>query len=528
MIEPHELGENAIRELALNLYKDPKSAIKEGVTNGLDEQRAKDKNERKIEIRTHVGKDDDIEIEDFGNGIENYPNFKKFLSGTKSVAGKVSSYSQIDPDISGNKGVGKLGLLLIAGGDDPLVIFYSHRPEMEIPNTDGEKEILKRQGLVVKMTLGGFDCEAVDTSDALPHPGVKVVIKHARYELLGSESNLIGYLSKMFAIRIRRGTKIFFNGNKISPPENFESDWFKLFPLSDGTFVYGNLSNAEKTESKNLQIFHKTIYVDALSFEHKVKGWINDDYIVPTSSREGIKDTPRWTEIQRELLQHLNKNFEKPEAPKLGKLGREKEKKALLLKGLERMKHLLSGQYDPNGIFGEVTGGFDKKGKLEKKSGVKLTQTGDEQAEPVIPIGGGTRGKGGRHGGIGNKPGYEDGGDHDILTSTGNNIKMREGPINPDIAILAIYAETKPVMAEFSPNGLQFIWNTYFPQSLKAFNATGPDWVYLTCPIYAQALTNLNIAVEKKTEIVSADEWQKRYAEYMKFLIDESKKGAKR
>lgn len=70
-IEPHEFGENAIRELSRHLYKHPKSALKEGITNGLDQQSSKPKLAR-IDITTHVGPDDDLWIEDPGTGIEDY------------------------------------------------------------------------------------------------------------------------------------------------------------------------------------------------------------------------------------------------------------------------------------------------------------------------------------------------------------------------------------------------------------------------------------------------------------------------
>jgi len=520
MIEPHEVGENAIRELALHLYKHPKSAIKEAVTNGLDEQRHKPRDETRVEISTHVGPDNDIWIEDFGFGIINYAKFKKYLRGYKEVGSTVSSYTQIDPEIVGNKGVGKLGFLMLAGGDNPAVEFWSHKPRIE-----DEPGL----GLQITMTFAGFDAKPMNSVDALPHPGVRVVIKKARYELLPRESDLIKYLSEVFAIRIRRGTKIFLDGNRIVHPEGFNSKEEELFQLSDGTVLVGNIRRAEKSESKNIWVFNKTILVDTMSFEHKCKGWINDNLIVPTSSREGIEDTPRWLEIQDKLREYLDEHFEKPTMPKIGRMGREKDKKALLIKGLQYRDHLLSGYYDAKGVYGEIMGGLNDKGKLTKKENVKLTNTGDAEDGPVIPIGPGHRGKGGRYGGNGKKPGYEEGGDQTILTGAGKNPRMAHGPVDPDIPQIIAYAEDKIVMAEFAPNGTQFIWNTYYPQTVKAHKATGPDWMYLVAPVYAQALTNLDLNTDKT--IITMEDWQKRYAVYMKFLINSEtseKKGVKR
>ena len=52
----------------------------------------------------------------------------------------------------------------------------------------------------------------MNSNIALPHHGLKVVIKHAKRPIV-QDNKLIEYLSKTFAIRIARGAKIFVNGN---------------------------------------------------------------------------------------------------------------------------------------------------------------------------------------------------------------------------------------------------------------------------------------------------------------------------
>ena len=424
-IEPHEFGENAIRELSRHLYKHPKSALKEGITNGLDQQSDKPKLAR-IDITTHVGPDDDLWIEDPGTGIEDYTQFKRILRGYKTVGDRVSSYTQIDPDIGGNKGLGKLGFLMLAGGEDPTVEFYSNRPAIA-----GK---YKGQGLVVTMTEKGFHPEYVNDIEALPHPGVRVVIKHCRWDMLPRESELIKYIAKMFAIRISRGTKIFLDGNRILHPEGFDSDIGKepLFYLDNGDGIWGNIKASDKPEQKNIWVANKNIFVDDWYFEHKAQGWLNDNIIVPTSSREGFEETPRYIEIKEKLRSYLDEHFPVLNVPVLGKMGREKDKTDLIIKALQYRDAILSGTYDEKGLTGEITGG-QAKTPLVKKKNVTLTNTGDPTDGPVIPIGTGQRGKGGRYGGKGRAPGYEEGGDHDILTNEGNDTKIKQGPIRPQV-----------------------------------------------------------------------------------------------
>jgi hypothetical protein len=196
-----------------------------------------------------------------------------------------------------------------------------------------------------------------------------------------------------------------------------------------------------------------------------------------------------------------------------------KEKTDLLIEALQYREHLLSGIYDQDGVHGEVTGGQDNKIPLVKKENVKLTKTGDENDGPVIPVGDGERGKGGRYGGDGEAPGYEDGGDHSVLVNPeGSETKVREGPIRPQLNQISYPFGEKREMAFITENGMCFNWNTYWPQTARAHQATGKDWRYLVAPVYAQALTNFDReTIDKEMDLVA---WQQRYANYMKFMVD--------
>src|SRR5262249_40388586 len=82
MKERHEFGRGIIRELAKYLYKSPRSAFKEAVSNALDQM---PKDDAKVEIYTDVLPDGDIVIEDWGTGIEDFQRFKHITIGDKIV-----------------------------------------------------------------------------------------------------------------------------------------------------------------------------------------------------------------------------------------------------------------------------------------------------------------------------------------------------------------------------------------------------------------------------------------------------------
>ena len=72
-------------------------------------------------------------------------------------------------------------------------------------------------------------------------------------------------------------------------------------------------------------------------------------------------------------------------------------------------------------------------------------------------------------------------------------------------------------MAFISEGGMCFNWNTWWPQTVKAHKASGPDYKYFVAPIYAQAFTNY----DNETTPMSTIAWQQRYATWMKFFIEQ-------
>ena len=510
-MEPHIFSENIIDEISLHLYKYPRSAIKELITNGLDQQPA----EARIKIDFHEGENDAITIEDFGTGIENLKDFQSIGRGFKQVGDEISSYEEINPNIGGNKGFGKMGSRMLSGSrPEPLVVFNSNRPrKFKADGTLRYNEV----GMRTTLKRAGYDTEFMNSSSALDHPGVKVEILNAKYELLPSETRMMKYISQWFALRIANGAKILFDLLPVCVPDGFNPKSKELFTLSDGFKIKGNIRPSNKPSSDNIWVYNKNIYVDSLSFEHKCTGWINDDFIVPTTSREAIEETARWIEIQEKLREYLDKNFEKPNKPKLGRMGKEKEKKDAILKLLKYRKEKMRGLYDENGLPGEITGGVHDK-KWVKKTGIKLTNSGgDDQAAAVIPIGPGVRKPGVRHGGTGTKPGIEKGGDHDIITQEqiSGDIRNTEGLVKPDLKILFSEAGFDRPMS-YMNNTSSLVLNVSWPQARKAYNAKSSDHLYLLAPVVAQAVVNFD---KTEHEEIDADTWQKRYQEYYRILV---------
>ena len=382
--ERHEFGRGVIRELAKYLYKSPKSAFKEAVSNALD-QMAKDN--ARVEIYTDVLPDGDIVIEDWGTGIEDFERFKHIAIGDKIVDGRVSSYQIIDKNIIGQKGLGKLSLLNLSS--IATVEFYSHS---------------KNVGMKIVMTdeLDGFTCQYLNNIDALPHPGVKVVIKQARKKLI-TEGELIKYLSKVFPIRIERGTKIFVNDNRVTKPEGFDSE-YPLFQLDEGTWVKGNLKVVEKPQLNNLDIFVKNVYVDSKGFDFKVEGWLNYNKLQLTSSRDAIhEEGVEYEKFIQCLTKYLEENYEKKKTEnKEQHVKAEKQLGKMFVNVISSIreacpdmpKPLMAGS--PSGEIGTGTSckGNDSDPCTEQKGIIDKTNT----AELTIakPIGGGGKGhKGG-------------------------------------------------------------------------------------------------------------------------------------
>jgi hypothetical protein len=117
---PHEVGKDLIPELAMRVYSSQLDSFREAISNAFDE------NSEKVALSVSNNK---IVIEDWGNGIKDYDEFRKF--------GQASKKSRKEKEVIGEKGLGKLSLLNLGGA----VCFETNNDNM---------------GIKFYMTLGGF------------------------------------------------------------------------------------------------------------------------------------------------------------------------------------------------------------------------------------------------------------------------------------------------------------------------------------------------------------------------------------
>ncbi|MDQ3835736.1 MAG: ATP-binding protein [Thermoproteota archaeon] len=137
----HEVGKDLIPELAMRVYSSPLDSFREAISNAFDE------NSSKVVVSIS---DIKIMIEDWGNGIKDYDEFRKF--------GQASKKSR-KGEIIGEKGLGKLSLLSLG----KVVCF----------ETNNGNESMK-----FYMTLDGFSSPSYNknTCSFISHRGTRITI----------------------------------------------------------------------------------------------------------------------------------------------------------------------------------------------------------------------------------------------------------------------------------------------------------------------------------------------------------------
>ncbi len=97
-VYPHEVGRDLIPELAMRVYSSRLDSFREAISNAFDED------SQKIVLSIS---NDKIAIEDWGNGIRDYNEFRKFGQASK----KSRKEEEEEEEVIGEKGLGKLSLL---------------------------------------------------------------------------------------------------------------------------------------------------------------------------------------------------------------------------------------------------------------------------------------------------------------------------------------------------------------------------------------------------------------------------------
>ena len=78
----------------------------------------------------------------------------------------------------------------------------------------------------------------------------------------------------------------------------------KLFELSTGTKVFGNLNSVDKPKPNNVEIYVKQVFVDSKEFDYKVQGWVNCDALELETSRDGLYE---GSKLYLEFIEKLMK-----------------------------------------------------------------------------------------------------------------------------------------------------------------------------------------------------------------------------
>lgn len=255
---PHVLGRDLIPELAMRVYSSQLDSFREAISNAIDE------NSQKVVLSTP---NDKITIEDWGNGIKDYDEFRKF--------GQASKKSRKEKEVIGEKGLGKLSLLNLGGS----VCFETNNG---------------KSGIKFYMTLDGFSSPTYKKSITafVSHRGTKITITKLATTIPYIDE-LTAYLKKAFSLRLAQGATIILNNQAIKPRPNLEPAEQFLFELTKvkdaDANVTGNLKTTE--DGKGIvELYIDHVFVTSLEVDtrRKFDGWVNCNALTPETSRNNI------------------------------------------------------------------------------------------------------------------------------------------------------------------------------------------------------------------------------------------------
>jgi hypothetical protein len=270
-IHSHEVGKDLIPELAMRVYSSHFDSFREAISNAFDE------NSQKVVLSIA---DDKIVIEDWGNGIQDYDEFRKFGNASKKSR---------KGEVIGEKGLGKLSLLNLGS-------------EVSFETNNG------KMAMKFYMTLEGFSTPTYrkNTTAFLSHRGTKITItKLATTTTITTTPNmgeLTEYLKKAFGLRLAQGAKVILNNQSIKPRLNLdpkEQFLFELKKVKDADAnVTGNLKAADDGRGiVDLYVDH--VFVTSLEVDtrRKFDGWINCNALTPETSRNNIVQNSVYREF---------------------------------------------------------------------------------------------------------------------------------------------------------------------------------------------------------------------------------------
>ena len=434
------IGESVNEAIYNTLYEDPDAAIREIIANAYDAYNDKKyiphEYEKTVDIRINKEKKT-IQFVDYATGIiVPIEDFKIIFYNTPEQAKSKESVGEFH--------IGKGSVLKLCNqknGKMPMAVFRSNNGE---------------EGLVLPMVfnkkigyLDQYRYEKFLASQARYTIGLTVEVRNVIEEMLDIKE-IAKIVSKYFGILIAR-KKLYVNimetytkadpkTNReklyitavynVKPPENLKTDREIKKPPHCQTSQYGwistHLDNILRPKSRNIDIYHKYVYVKSTSISYCCEGWINCDDFRLNLAKDGFLTGPgtAYTDGMKNFEEKYLPLFFEKQHYKESKLTHEKDMNKLYENMLnaalptfdKEMTDLLGLADKESKLTGVVSENKSKQGQMQVLPGQILTKdTGNENGNPVIPIGGGHRGPGTRTDGEGNKPGIQNGGNHNVL-----------------------------------------------------------------------------------------------------------------
>ncbi len=408
MTNLYKLNPGLLKELIH--YKTAEAGYRELIANALDQYEHDDCKDKVKEVIITIRRLAAIvEGKDGATGVEKGKEDEFMEIGTRTVSddsgkivgSRVSSYAHIDPDIVGQKHVGKLSLLgMTKGKTEGKVEFYSNN------GTNGK--IFTMNGLY------SWDEETVDTVKALSHIGLNAKIYDVEDSCLKAK-HVAEEISSWFGIRIARGAKIKIrdidNGKEfyVEPPADLDTHEFTEKKES-GFMWMGNipityhLIPANNMKEAGIDVYQKHIKVKRIQVGRLVKGWVNCDALRLTLFRDDyVTDAEFDTKLEAFLIKE---GYQKEEEPKSQPMKNQKQIEEIVGDIFQAYQQEYKNEIV--NLFGTLDPLSTIKGKVTKNESGDTDWEYYKDNQKIVPEAGDPEG--------------------DEITTKGNKHKKRKGP----------------------------------------------------------------------------------------------------
>ncbi len=342
---PHEIGRDLIPELATRVYSSRLDSFREAVSNAFDEG----SRQVALTISSHR-----IVIEDWGNGISSYDEFRRFgQASKKSRAGEVI----------GEKGLGKLSMLNLGN----IVYFETNNQKV---------------GMRFSMTMTGFSKPAYGKNNAfVEHRGTRITISQLSKKIQISE--VVFYLQRAFGLRIANGASISVNGQPVRPISTLDPKESVLFTLPRCDMqVTGNLK-ADKNGRGIVDIYVDHVFVSATEVDTRrsFSGWVNCNSLTPETSRNNIVQDKAYRDFIRHLRKYASRFPLKTTAIDRAKLQLGRELNTLLKSYIKDMNIDVSREQANS--FKNKSGGYHCQHKRDRMQGI-MVHANTRYSKPLL------------------------------------------------------------------------------------------------------------------------------------------------